>query len=112
MESLVVEIGPRRGRILNAIPLQSAVLCAECDNLIDSPHDQCLVCGSRSLFNISRVLGGMLPSQRAKLVEVAPAPAMAQVLTFRRPLGMLRALDRDPIEADTLPDESLTGSSS
>jgi hypothetical protein len=54
----------------------------------------------------------MLPSQRAKLVDVATAPVMAPVLTFRRPLGMLRAVDRDPIEADILADESLTASSS
>jgi len=112
MESLVVEIGARKDRVLNAISLQNAVLCAECDNLSDSPHDQCLVCGSRSLFNISRVLGGRLPSQRAKLVDVAPPPAMAPVLTFRRPLGMLRAIERDPTEADTLQDETPTGSSS
>jgi hypothetical protein len=112
MESLVVEIGARKGRILNAISLQNAVLCADCDNLSDSPHDQCLVCGSRSLFNISRVLGGMLPSQRAKLVDVATASVMAPVLTFRRPLGMLRAVDREPIESDALANESLTGSSS
>ena len=55
-----------KDRPLNSISLQSAVLCADCDVVSDSPHDHCLVCGSRSLFNISRLLGGMLPSQRAK----------------------------------------------
>jgi hypothetical protein len=45
-------------RCLNAVALQNAVLCAECDVVSDSPHDRCLVCGSRSLFNISRMLGG------------------------------------------------------
>jgi hypothetical protein len=58
-------------RPLNSISLQNAVLCADCDVVSDSPHDHCLVCGSRSLFNISRLLGGMLPSQRAGLVDPA-----------------------------------------
>jgi len=57
-------------RPLNSISLQNAVLSAECDVVSDSPHDHCLVCGSRSLFNISRLLGGMLPHQRAKLIDI------------------------------------------
>jgi len=55
------------GRPLNAIALQSAVLCAECDVLSDSPHDICMVCGSRSLVNICRILGGKMPKNRAEL---------------------------------------------
>jgi hypothetical protein len=31
------------GRGLNAVALQNAVLCAECDVVSDSPHDRCLV---------------------------------------------------------------------
>ena len=58
-------------RPLNAIALQSAVLCAECDVLSDSPHDICMVCGSRSLVNICRILGGKLPKNCA---ELKPAP--------------------------------------
>jgi hypothetical protein len=61
-------------RPLNSISLQNAVLCADCDVVSDSPHDYCLVCGSRSLFNISRLLGGMLPSQRATLIDSASRP--------------------------------------
>jgi hypothetical protein len=34
-------------RSLNAVALQNAALCAECDVVSDSPHDRCLVCGSR-----------------------------------------------------------------
>jgi len=61
----------------NAVPLENAVLCAECDVVSDSPHDVCIVCGSRSLFNIARVFGGKLPKQRAtlvseKVVEISP----------------------------------------
>jgi len=43
----------QRSRVLNAVPLQNAVLCAECDVVSDSPHATCLVCGSPSLFNIA-----------------------------------------------------------
>lgn len=56
-------------RSFNAVYLQNAVLCAECDCVSDSPNDSCLVCGSRSLFNISRVLGGSLPSDRTAVLE-------------------------------------------
>ena len=74
-----------RNRVLNAVPLKNAVLCAECDVVSDSPHDHCLVCGSRSLFNISRLLGGMLPSQRAKLVDPASRPFSLPKVVLRFP---------------------------
>ena len=74
-----------RVRPLNSISLQNAVLCADCDVVSDSPHDHCLVCGSRSLFNISRLLGGMLPSQRAKLVDPASRPFSLPKLVLRFP---------------------------
>src|ERR1700733_13387796 len=63
----VVGSASARGRVLNAVALQNAVLCAECDVVSDSPHNECLVCGSRSLFNISRMLGGNLPKERVWL---------------------------------------------
>ncbi len=84
---------------LNAIRLTNAVLCVECDVLSDSPHDCCLVCGSRSLFNIGRLLGGM-PKERAKVVEEQQAPAinMQRLLTFpvseRPPLRRHRRVSR------------------
>ncbi len=42
---------------VNAVRLQQAVLCADCDVITDSPHDICLVFGSHSLLPLSRVLG-------------------------------------------------------
>jgi hypothetical protein len=73
-----------RVRPLNAIALQNAVLCAECDVVSDSPHDRCLVCGSPSLFNISRMLGGPLPRNRASLgkKETFEPQKMELVLSF------------------------------
>jgi hypothetical protein len=68
MNGPYVDGAPERSRCLNAIALQKAVLCAECDVVSDSPHDTCLVCGSRSLFNIARMFGGTLPQNRTALV--------------------------------------------
>ena len=76
MRDSMVESAPERARIFTAVALQNAVLCAECDVVSDSPHDQCLVCGSRSLFNISRMFGGNLA------VEILPkfsAPSGKQI---------------------------------
>ena len=39
-----------------------------CDVASDSPHDTCLVCGSRSLFKIAHKFGGNLPQHRTALV--------------------------------------------
>jgi len=75
-----------RARILNAVRLQDAVLCAECDVVSDSPHETYLACGSRSL-NIARMLGGNLPKERTSLVaqEVVQVASRDLVLPFPKP---------------------------
>ena len=87
MRDSVVESAPERGRVLNAVALQNAVLCAECDVVSDSPHDTCLVCGSRSLFNIARMFGGKLPKECASLIADEPAEiaSPAVLLPFPKP---------------------------
>jgi len=82
-----VGISPQRPQVLNSVPQQNAVLCAECDVVSASPHDIWLVCGSRSLFNIARIFGGKLPQERANLVtqDVAEAGSRDVVLTFHKP---------------------------
>ena len=77
-------VGSReRTRVLNAVPLQNAVLCAECDVVSDSPNDVCLVCGSHSLFNVARVFGGNLPKKRASVITQQAAEALGEtVLAF------------------------------
>jgi hypothetical protein len=76
----------KRVRVLNAVPLQNAVLCAECDVVSDSPHDVCLVCGSHSLFNVAQVFGGNLPKKRATLITQQPTDAPREaVLVFPKP---------------------------
>lgn len=75
-----------RARGLNAVPLQNAVLCAECDVVSDSPHDMCMVCGSRSLFNVARVFGGNLPKRRASLITQQPVEGPGEIaLIFPKP---------------------------
>ena len=84
MKDLGIESVPEKGRVLNAVALQNAVLCAECDVVSDSPSDTCLVCGSRSLFNIARMFGGNLPQERASLIasEVLETTHREIVLSF------------------------------
>jgi hypothetical protein len=52
-------------RGLNTLPLKSAVLCVDCEIVSNSPHDVCVVCGSRSLLSLVRMLGGALGDQKA-----------------------------------------------
>jgi hypothetical protein len=86
MKDSGLEGARERGWALNAVALQNAVLCAECDVVSDSPHDECLVCGSRSLLNISRMLGGSLPKRRASMItsETLETTPREIVLTFPR----------------------------
>jgi len=84
-----------RARVLNAVPLRNAVLCAECDVVSDSPHDTCQVCGSHSLFNIARMFG-QLPKERAKLVvrEAVEIPSREFVLPFSQPHRLRKRANR------------------
>jgi hypothetical protein len=75
-------VSPQRPRVLNSVPLENAVLCAECDVVSDSPHDICLVCGSRSLFNIARIFGGKLPQERANLITQEVVDARSWMLCW------------------------------
>jgi len=72
---------------VNAVCLQNAVLCADCEVISDSPHDTCQVCGSRSLLSLSCVLGGTLPVQRAQIVEAWESNSERPTLSLesRRP---------------------------
>ena len=58
---------------LDAVALQCAVLCADCDVVSDSPHDICMICGSRSLINICRILGGKMSKNRVEPLGGATA---------------------------------------
>jgi len=53
---------------INTIHILNAVLCANCEVISDSAGDTCVVCGSRSLLSLGRVLGGTIGEERAVLV--------------------------------------------
>ena len=53
---------------VNTIHILSAVLCADCEVISDSAGDTCVVCGSRCLLSLGRVLGGTIGEERAVLV--------------------------------------------
>jgi hypothetical protein len=52
---------------LDAVPLHRAVLCINCECITNGLSDECLVCGSHSLFNLARLLGGTELSHKAYL---------------------------------------------
>ena len=78
--------------ILNTVPLLNAVLCADCEVISDSSGEVCWVCGSRSLLNLGRVLGGSVGGERAVLLpeEEEPARRMFTVLVNREASATLR----------------------
>ena len=49
---------------LRTVPLLNAVFCAGCETISNSPHDACVVCGSRSLIPLFRMLEGTLRTQK------------------------------------------------
>ena len=58
---------------LNLVPLQHAVLCANCEVISDSKNGHCLACGSPSLVNLARVLDGVnRPGERARTHPARP----------------------------------------
>lgn len=80
---------------IDTLPLLDAVLCADCEMISNSRGDCCVVCGSRSLLNLARILGGSIGHVRAALVNVGPLdlrnaftvlvnPEAASVLRQRR----------------------------
>ena len=54
---------------LSAVPLLNAVFCADCETITNSPHEGCAICGSRSLINLFRMVGGTLQSQTPHSAE-------------------------------------------
>jgi hypothetical protein len=95
MKGSYVDAARPAGRCLNAVALRNAVLCAECDVVSDSPHDRCLVCGSPSLVNLARMLGGNLPRDRADCFrntekdDTEGGPALSKTSSTSRESGGL-----------------------
>lgn len=51
---------------LGAVPLLNAVFCVDCETITNSPHDECAICGSHSLINLFRMVGGTLRSKKTQ----------------------------------------------
>ncbi len=62
-------------RDLNFVPLQAAVLCADCELITESRGGRCRICGGSGLLSLSNVLGGNIGAERAVLLD----PAQAEV---------------------------------
>ncbi len=60
---------------LNFVPLQSAVLCADCEIITENRGGHCRVCGGRALLSMARVLGGPVGEERAVLLDDGTAEA-------------------------------------
>lgn len=60
-------------RDLNFVPLQSAVLCADCEVITESHGGRCRICGGSALLSLGRVLGGPIGPERAVLLDAAEA---------------------------------------
>lgn len=54
---------------LSAVPLRDAVFCADCETISNSPHEGCAICGSHSLINLFRMVGGTLQNQKVQSIE-------------------------------------------
>ena len=61
----------RRNGDLSTVPLLKAVFCADCETIRNSPHEGCTVCGSRSLINLDRMLGGTLRGEKRHDIKTA-----------------------------------------
>jgi hypothetical protein len=48
---------------VNSVPLQKAVLCADCECITESRNEVCGVCGGRSLVNLGRLLGSAMEGE-------------------------------------------------
>ena len=58
---------------LNFVPLQSAVLCADCEVITENRGGACRICGGRALLSLACVLGGPIEGDRATLLDIADA---------------------------------------
>ena len=74
---------------INSLPLEEAVLCADCDVISDSNGEVCAACGSRSLLSLGRVLGS-IEGERARIVEPEARRSNFTVLVNPEATPMLR----------------------
>ena len=84
---------------LNFVPLQSAVLCADCEMITENRGGACRICGGKALLSMARVLGGPIEGDRATLLDAADAEV-------QRLVDELIESAYRPIESDDPDEES------
>ena len=60
----------------NLVRFENAVLCANCEVISEGLNGHCACCGSQSLLNLNRVLGGKVESEPS-FAFAASAPAVS-----------------------------------
>jgi len=88
-------------RDLNFVPLQAAVLCADCEVITDSHQGQCRICGGHALLSLNRVLGGSLGTERAVLLDPANARVVRMVNRLIESAYRGEAFEDEPDEEAT-----------
>jgi putative methionine-R-sulfoxide reductase with GAF domain len=77
-------------RDVNFVSLTAAVLCVDCELISANNSPDCLACGSRAVFNLSRVLGGTLRGQQtAHVIADAELDRLVQELLRTVPTSAL-----------------------
>ena len=87
--------GEQHDPLLSSVPLQEAVLCADCEIISNSGGEACEVCGSRSLLSLGRILGGCIGDERAVLVDVRQLRRSFTLMVSPNPSSMLYRHRRD-----------------
>ena len=77
---------------VDIVPLQTAVLCVDCESVTGSRSNQCPVCGSHSIFNLFQVLGGTLFKRKTQ-----DTPGLGRLVQYD--LKMTISLQRMPARA-------------
>jgi hypothetical protein len=60
-----MHFGTKKQGDFGAVPLQSVVVCVDCESVMESQFDECPLCGSHSLLGISGMVGKALPLHKA-----------------------------------------------
>ena len=70
---------------VNFVSLPTAVFCVHCEMISANNTPCCLACGSKAVLSLSRVLGGSIRGQRARLIEDAELDRLVRSLLYTVP---------------------------
>ena len=84
---------PLKRGVTPCVPLQNAVLCADCECISESTNDGCEVCGGRALVNLGRLLGSAAQAEAPAHVS---EPLMGRELEQLESARVLHVAPRRP----------------